>query len=743
MCRGWQWAYTNFFCGSGTFSTRTLPSRLNLQHSILWGISVLILCLSGCASLGSLRGTTTENLREWKREDPQRKKLIVFVHGFNSSKEGAWGQFPDLVKDDSDNFDAYNIHLFGYPSKGCRNVNDIQDEGEYLASFLKETLPAYESTVLMGHSMGGLVILHALLALDQSNFELINHAEIKVLTFATPHSGVEGAGVLSLLCADTQAGDMEALNTKLFRLKEGWRLRFNRIHKLGERETPQVPLFAFRGRDDHFVTEASACGDSVTSCEVVDGDHISIVKPTTRQNLAYLKLKALAKTPKVKPTAKEKVGIWVARIGGTAGQGAQGNIVENLKDHIARESELRHVVEIRELPVSIEGSTDDEEKIEAERLGKQYNAAVLVWGKITGLFTPDEFHPRVMLVARAGLTTESVRLSPVTVASHQRAQMSAPPGIVGLPGESIREPVQLARFVTAFTFFEQERWTEAARQFQEFIKGGLSSLKIPDVYFYAGYANMKTYEKMGSLDLLERAKENYLKALAGYQQEGSQALYTNIQNNLGLVYEALAERGVEPKQNFQRSLAALEEAARLDKEQENWAGYARDQNNLGATYRELAERGVAPKENLQHALDALEEAARLDKKYEDWTAYARDQNNLALTYRTLAVHGVAPKENLQRSLAALEEAARLAKEQQHWAGYAKVQANLGATYRELAKRSIEPEQNLRRSLAPLEEAARLLKEQQNWAGYAKVQTNLGLTSGRWLNGASRLRRISD
>ena len=95
---------------------------------------VLILCLCGYAALGSLRGTSTENLREWKREDPQRKKLIVFVHGFNSSKKGAWGQFPDLVKDDSDNFDAYNIHLFGYPSKGCRNVNDIQDEGEYPAS---------------------------------------------------------------------------------------------------------------------------------------------------------------------------------------------------------------------------------------------------------------------------------------------------------------------------------------------------------------------------------------------------------------------------------------------------------------------------------------------------------------------------------------------------------------------------------------------------------------------------------
>ena len=232
---------------------------------------------SACTRLSSLSGSPTQQLREWKRQDLERKNLLVFVHGFNSNKKSAWGQFPELLEGDPE-FDGYNIHLFGYPTKACRQVSDIRDQGEYLASFLKEMVPGYRSTVLVGHSMGGLVILQALLTLERAKPLVILVADIKVLTFGTPYLGVEGTELLLLLCDNKQVADMRVLSTELHRLSEEWKHRFNRRGELGEIETPQVPLLAFRGVQDHFVSQASACGGPVTSCEVVDGDHVSIVK---------------------------------------------------------------------------------------------------------------------------------------------------------------------------------------------------------------------------------------------------------------------------------------------------------------------------------------------------------------------------------------------------------------------------------------------------------------------------------
>src|SRR5437762_13660409 len=74
--------------------------------------------LQGCATVAgkieSVSGDSrTENLRKWVREDPKRKNLLVFVHGFNSSINSAWGDFPNLIQSD-DEFSDFNILLYGY-----------------------------------------------------------------------------------------------------------------------------------------------------------------------------------------------------------------------------------------------------------------------------------------------------------------------------------------------------------------------------------------------------------------------------------------------------------------------------------------------------------------------------------------------------------------------------------------------------------------------------------------------------
>lgn len=106
----------------------------------LWRLSCAVVMLGfigsiGCSmnvidQMGSFKGVNTEQLRDWIREDPERHQLIVFVHGFNSSKDTAWGEFPALLKDDPD-FVDFNIHRFGYPTKICAQVSDIRNEGQY------------------------------------------------------------------------------------------------------------------------------------------------------------------------------------------------------------------------------------------------------------------------------------------------------------------------------------------------------------------------------------------------------------------------------------------------------------------------------------------------------------------------------------------------------------------------------------------------------------------------------------
>jgi len=144
--------------------------------------------------------------------------------------------------------------------------------------------------------MGGLVTMHALLHLDMAHFKILTVQDLRVLTFGTPYIGVQNTEILSPLCKNKQTDDMEALNDRLDELKNKWTLGFNQDRETAGKPTPQVPLYAFYGIRDLFVTKISACGYAKI-CEAVDGDHYSIVKPVTREHLAYKKLQRVSLEP--------------------------------------------------------------------------------------------------------------------------------------------------------------------------------------------------------------------------------------------------------------------------------------------------------------------------------------------------------------------------------------------------------------------------------------------------------------
>ena len=90
-----------------------------------------------------------------------------------------------------------------------------------MREIFENKMPEYRRIVLVGHSMGGLVLAHALLDLELKHFILLREQDLKVLTFGTPYIGVENVASLEMLlpvCKNKQTEEMEAFKDSLYDL---------------------------------------------------------------------------------------------------------------------------------------------------------------------------------------------------------------------------------------------------------------------------------------------------------------------------------------------------------------------------------------------------------------------------------------------------------------------------------------------------------------------------------------------
>lgn len=224
--------------------------------------------------------------------EDNRRFLLVFVHGFNSTSDKAWGGFPELIKEAKDTtFKDLNETRYGFKSQICQNHLDISVRGEGLASYLKSQLDKkYAGAILVGHSMGGLVILHALEKLARDGYPVLEDIPVRVMTLGTPFFGVEGADKirdLGFLCNDLQADEMSLFNSRLLHLREDWDIFFGTHAKVNARY--RVAIQTYYGSDDTFVKRDSACGP-FPGCDQVDGNHSSMAKPMNTKHLTFVKL---------------------------------------------------------------------------------------------------------------------------------------------------------------------------------------------------------------------------------------------------------------------------------------------------------------------------------------------------------------------------------------------------------------------------------------------------------------------
>lgn len=205
---------------------------------------------------------------------------IVFIHGFLGDPQKTWGNFPKILMTQSA-LGGWDIYSLGYPTsawfdllgvwKANPDVNGIA--GSLKTRFTHDpALKRYGAVAIVAHSMGGLAVQRALIDAP----ELVKRVDA-VIFFGTPSGGLSTASFFAFWKKSLR--DMEEGQPFINQLRADWTKTFH----------PQRPFrfMAVAGDQDEFVPRSSSLSPFVKGdCEVVPGDHLSIVKPADERSLS-------------------------------------------------------------------------------------------------------------------------------------------------------------------------------------------------------------------------------------------------------------------------------------------------------------------------------------------------------------------------------------------------------------------------------------------------------------------------
>jgi pimeloyl-ACP methyl ester carboxylesterase len=235
--------------------------------------------------------------RSFRFERAGNETAVVFVHGLWGDACETWGNFPDLLYQDS-SLKHCDIIGLGFPSPMLPRIR-IPFLGSrtptipLLADRLRSALGShlfggkYKDLVLVGHSMGGLVIMEMIinaLAAVQEDSQLLDRIR-HVLLFATPTDGVQIPTILKL---HPQAKALSCDDAFLSTLRSQW---INRVYAVRS-EDPRtagkryIPTTVVAGDADNTVPSESVKA-FFTNTEMAPGNHFEVCKPQTRDHISY------------------------------------------------------------------------------------------------------------------------------------------------------------------------------------------------------------------------------------------------------------------------------------------------------------------------------------------------------------------------------------------------------------------------------------------------------------------------
>lgn len=207
------------------------------------------------------------------------RTAVVFLHGFSGTAGGTWAAFARLFLADPD-FSDWDVFSLGFRSRLSLDFPlweadpGIRLCARSLATKLSSSaLARYDCIALVAHSMGGLVAQRAVL--DSACFDgRLSH----LVLFGTPSAGLAKAGLARLL--KFQLRDMDSNGTFISQLRTDWTQQFG--------DKISFPFVSVAGEIDAFVPSTSSLDPfPINQQAAIPGNHLEIVRPSTRDDLAY------------------------------------------------------------------------------------------------------------------------------------------------------------------------------------------------------------------------------------------------------------------------------------------------------------------------------------------------------------------------------------------------------------------------------------------------------------------------
>ncbi|UUI62304.1 esterase/lipase family protein [Aeromonas salmonicida] len=217
-------------------------------------------------------------------------KYIVFVHGLGGEKDNTWGRFPQFIMDDEEI--EHTIIQYGYtsphPIQQCfLSAPSILSIANGLLTDLTTRCDLdKDEIILVGHSLGGLVIRRMLLRLDAKG---TSHNIRKVCFFDVPHEGSGFAKVgkhIALL--NRHLKSLASNSTELDDLNEQW---------IDKKLDEHLNILSIIDANETVVSAMSS--KSIFRHHPIETinevNHSSIVKPNSENDTVVLLLKSFIK----------------------------------------------------------------------------------------------------------------------------------------------------------------------------------------------------------------------------------------------------------------------------------------------------------------------------------------------------------------------------------------------------------------------------------------------------------------
>lgn len=208
-------------------------------------------------------------------------KLFVFIHGWGGTKEQeTWGCFLKFMKNNQ-RLSGYAIESYGYPTSVFGHSPSIDEVSGNFEQWLMNCCSQFQSYILVGHSMGGIVAKQYILNMLHRG----QAADLKVeLVFfiATPHTGAALAKWASYvpLIASAQIRALTGVNEGLLQTQlRDWNSHvLNADDRLPASQKKWIKPIIIFGTNDQVVDKASAIDRFPLAIPVFKG-HMDIVKP--------------------------------------------------------------------------------------------------------------------------------------------------------------------------------------------------------------------------------------------------------------------------------------------------------------------------------------------------------------------------------------------------------------------------------------------------------------------------------